>query len=57
LEASGVSVERHFYPVDREPALGHEYQFDLGTEEAKEFLTATISWLRARSVPEAGPQA
>ncbi|PJJ55144.1 alpha/beta hydrolase [Compostimonas suwonensis] len=49
LGALGVDVTTLFWPDDREPALPHEYQFDLDTEAGQTALRATIDFLRAHS--------
>jgi acetyl esterase/lipase len=57
LETAGVTVERRFFTADHRPALGHEYQFDLGTQEARDFLDRMTSWLHARSARDSRPRA
>jgi acetyl esterase/lipase len=46
LRVHGVTVEAVFYPDDRQPPLGHEYQFDLDTEPARMFLDRARAFLR-----------
>lgn len=45
LTELGVDVTGRFYPADHEPALGHEYQFDLDLDEAQTALKDTITFL------------
>ncbi len=45
LEELGVDVTRLFYATDHEPALQHEYQFQLDDEDAQKALTATLQFL------------
>lgn len=49
LRAAGVEVTELFWPGDHEPALPHEYQFHLRLPEAREALSATVAFLRART--------
>lgn len=49
LDASGVPVQRRFYQPDHQPALGHEYQFDLELEESQQFLEDMITYVRVAS--------
>ena len=46
LTELGVDVTGRFYPADHEPALGHEYQFQLELDEAQTALKDTIAYLR-----------
>ncbi len=46
LEDRGVAVETLFFPDDHEPALGHEYQFDLGSDAGKLAFDRLVAWLR-----------
>ncbi len=46
LTELGVDVTGRFYPADHEPALGHEYQFQLDLVEAQTALKDTIAFLR-----------
>lgn len=46
LQEVGVATETLFFPSDYKPPLGHEYQFDLGTEAAQQALTKSAAWLR-----------
>lgn len=46
----GVGVQAVFYPDDYEPPLGHEYQFKLETEAARDALLSMTEF--ARSVTE-----
>ncbi|HEX6416425.1 MAG TPA: alpha/beta hydrolase [Candidatus Saccharimonadales bacterium] len=45
LQALGVNVTRLFYPSDHQPALPHEYQFNLDNDDGKKALEATIAFL------------
>lgn len=46
LKKVGVAVETLFFPTDYQPALGHEYQFDLETEAGRLALQRSAAWLR-----------
>jgi acetyl esterase/lipase len=46
LAEQGVEVDTLFYPAAHEPALGHEYQFDLDLEDARTALTRIVAFLR-----------
>jgi acetyl esterase/lipase len=45
----GVPVSSLFYPAGHEPALPHEYQFNLDTAEGKESLDKMLAFLRTTS--------
>lgn len=45
LNQLGVDVTPLFFPADHEPALGHEYQFDLSLEASRHALEGTVSFL------------
>jgi len=45
LRAQGVPVDVLFWPQDHQPALPHEYQFDLDTAEGREALRRTEAFL------------
>lgn len=47
LEARGVPVTRLFFPDDYQPALGHEYQFNLDGEAGQRALRESVAFLRA----------
>ncbi len=47
MEDAGVPVSTLFFPPDHEPALGHEYQFDLDSAAGQQALDALDAWLRA----------
>ncbi|MEV8213140.1 alpha/beta hydrolase [Leifsonia sp. NPDC077715] len=49
LRAAGVEVTELFWPAHHEPALPHEYQFHLRFPEAREALSTTFAFLRART--------
>ncbi len=46
LTELGVDVTGRFYPADHEPALPHEYQFQLDLDDAQTALRDTIAFLR-----------
>ena len=48
LRANGVETEALFYPDDHRPPLGHEYQFDLDTEDGRRFLNRLLAFLEHR---------
>lgn len=45
LRQAGVETETLFYPDGHDPALGHEYQFELATPAAQQALTAVLGFL------------
>lgn len=45
LTELGVEVTSFFWPAEHEPALGHEFQFDLDLAEAREVLAASRAFL------------
>lgn len=45
----GVPVSSLFYPADHEPALPHEYQFNLDTDEGQQSLEQMLAFLRTTS--------
>ncbi len=45
LDRLGVAVTTLFFPDDHEPALPHEYQFDLDTDAGNEALAQTLAFL------------
>lgn len=45
LEKKGVRVERLFFPVDHQPPLPHEYQFDLDSPEGQQALRRVDAFL------------
>lgn len=45
LTGLGVDVTPVFYPDDLEPALPHEYQFELNTAPAQDALESTLAFL------------
>jgi acetyl esterase len=47
LRAKGVLLETLFYPEDHEPALVHEYQFDLELDDARVALERLVSFFAA----------
>ena len=48
LRAHGVEPETLFFPGDREPQLGHEYQFDIDTAAGQLFLEHLVAFLGRR---------
>ncbi|MCK0089800.1 alpha/beta hydrolase [Rhodococcus sp. F64268] len=46
LSDLGVTVDELFYPDDHTPELGHEYQFDLSLQDARDALDRTITFVR-----------
>lgn len=48
LREYGVEVDALFFSDDHEPALGHEYQFDLDSEAGQQFLQRLIAFLGRR---------
>lgn len=49
LEAQGVEVDPLFFPAGREPAVPHEYQFDLDDEPGPEALGRILAFLDERT--------
>ncbi|MFD6857363.1 alpha/beta hydrolase [Rhodococcus sp. NPDC060090] len=45
LSEIGVAVDEVFYPDDHTPELGHEYQFDLSLQDARDALDRTITFV------------
>lgn len=48
LRALGVQTDTLFFADDSSPPLGHEYQFDLDSDAAREFLERLLAFLRRR---------
>lgn len=46
----GVAADTLFFPANREPAPGHEYQFNLDTPEGSEAFAAMLAYLR-KTIP------
>lgn len=44
LQTLGVPTSTLFYPADHQPALNHEYQFDLDTQDAKNALEQMVDF-------------
>jgi acetyl esterase len=42
----GVDVETLFYAADRAPALGHQYQFELDSSDARAAWRAALRFMR-----------
>jgi acetyl esterase/lipase len=49
LESLGVGVTRLFYEPDHTPALPHEYQFDLDTDDGMKALEQIIAFMHERT--------
>ncbi|MFE3289865.1 alpha/beta hydrolase [Rhodococcus sp. NPDC059234] len=49
LAGLDVAVTTLFYPEDHEPALPHEYQFNLDNEDGLRALDRTVAFLRERT--------
>jgi acetyl esterase len=47
LQGVGVRVDSLFFPTDYQPALGHEYQFDLDTAAGQQALQRSAVFLRS----------
>ncbi|MBL9215879.1 MAG: alpha/beta hydrolase [Opitutaceae bacterium] len=45
LRSLGVKVDTLFFPADRRPALGHEYQFNLDDEAGRIALEKSVTFL------------
>lgn len=48
LRAHGVAVEGLFFPADQQPALPHEYQFNLDQPAGRLALDRAVVWLQQR---------
>lgn len=46
LKGVGVDVTALFFPADYEPALAHEYQFDLSLDASQQALDGTVAFLK-----------
>lgn len=51
LTALGVDVETLFFPPDRRPALGHEYQFSLDDPAGVEALERSVTFAHRHTSP------
>jgi acetyl esterase/lipase len=51
LEANAVPVDVLLYPDDHQPALGHEYQFDVTLADGKVALERLIAFFQAHTKP------
>jgi len=49
LQTLGVKVDRLFYADAHQPALPHEYQFNLDTADGKAALTATLNFIKSNT--------
>lgn len=45
LKTLGVAVDDLFYPANHQPALPHEYQFNLDTSDGQKALAATLAFI------------
>jgi acetyl esterase/lipase len=52
LRALGQEPDTVFWPAEHEPRLNHEYQFDLDTEPAQQFLHRTLTFLAKHLSPQ-----
>jgi acetyl esterase/lipase len=50
LQEFGVTTTSLFFPVDHEPALGHEYQFDLNLTDAQAVFAQMLNFLETVTV-------
>lgn len=48
-KAAGVEVETLFFPLDYQPPLAHEYQFDLDSEAGRQALERSAAFAAART--------
>ncbi len=48
LQTLGVTTSTLFYPADHQPALNHEYQFDLDTTDAKNAFEQMVDFAHQR---------
>ncbi len=46
LQDRGVAVETLFFPKDNQPALGHEYQFNIDQEAGRQALARSAAFVR-----------
>lgn len=46
LDGLGVDTTTLFYPADHQPALGHEYQFDLDNTDGQNALKEILAFIR-----------
>lgn len=49
----GVAVDALFYPADHQPALAHEYQFNLDLADARTALDRSVAFLERQAVSAA----
>lgn len=49
LKDLGVPTSTLFYPVDHQPPLNHEYQFNLDTPDGQQALSQILQFLQTRS--------
>ena len=48
LQSEGVDVDALFYPPDHQPALPHEYQFDLDLADARTAFARLVDFFTRR---------
>ena len=51
LASHSVDTDALFYPPDHQPPLGHEYQFDLDLDDARNALTRFVAFLQRNTSP------
>ena len=51
LEGLGVDVTTLFFPADHEPALPHEYQFNLDIADGQHALAQMLAFLERHTRP------
>jgi acetyl esterase/lipase len=49
LQSLGVSVETLFYPTNHQPALPHEYQFNLDNQDGQNALKETVEFITSKT--------
>ncbi|MES2084285.1 MAG: alpha/beta hydrolase [Pseudomonadota bacterium] len=52
LQARGVAVETLFFPQGHQPALGHEYQFNIDQEPGQQALARSAAFVRRVASPQ-----
>ncbi|KRB41742.1 hypothetical protein ASE02_05385 [Phenylobacterium sp. Root700] len=52
LQARGVAVETLFFPQGHQPALGHEYQFNIDQEAGQQALARSAAFVRRVASPQ-----
>lgn len=51
LAGMGVPISSLFFPADHDPALPHEYQFNLDTSEGRESLDKMLAFIASHTAP------